>query len=141
MAKKPTINVLKKYLNALTKTKFKYVTSDKLAHMVGIYPEVINDTLSYFEPMLLMDYEYNLKDLIPAIEQFIKEEEDKKTPVVRKEAVTKKTLGEFDSISDFIYQKMSIGGMLDKNRQLTDKELRILKKLINEEQLKRKNKK
>ena len=41
-------NVLKKYLSALTKIKAKYVTAERLSRVIGVYPEVINETLSYF---------------------------------------------------------------------------------------------
>ena len=44
--------------------------------------------------------------------------------------------------SDFIYKRMTFtGGLLDRNVVLSDKDLRILKKLITEEQQARKNRK
>ena len=47
---------------------------------------------------------------------------------------------QFDSVSDFIYKRMTFtGGLLDRNVVLSDKDLRILKKLITEEQQARKN--
>ncbi len=141
MNNKPSVSTLKKYLNAMSKTKFKYVTAERLSKMVGIYPEVITDTLSYFDPMLVMDYEYNLLELIPQIKDYIIVQEEKKTPINRSTSVTKKELHDYESVNDFVYRKMSIGGMIDKSVELTDHDLRILKKLINEEQAKRKNKK
>ena len=141
MNNKPSVSTLKKYLNAMSKTKFKYVTAERLSKMVGIYPEVITDTLSYFDPMLVMDYEYNLLELIPQIKDYIIAQEEKKTPINRSSAVTKKELHDYESVNDFVYRKMSIGGMIDKSVELTDHDLRILKKLINEEQAKRKYKK
>ena len=142
--KQPSISVLKKYLSALNKIKKKYVTADRLSKEIGIYPEVINETLSFFDPMVNMDYEYNLMELVPQIKQFIDDAEEEKAKV--KKAVTVKPINrktdlKYDSIGDFVYQKMTIGGMLDKYMQLTDADLRILKKLIVEEQQNRKKKK
>ena len=139
--KAPSITVLKKYLSALSKIKAKYVTAERLSRVVGVYPEVICETLSYFEPMLMMDPDYNLLALIPAIKQYIADLEEKKTPVVVNETISKKQLEEYESVVDFIYKKMSVGGIIDKGAYLTDKDLRLLKRLVSEELKKRKTKK
>lgn len=138
--KAPSVTVLKKYLNAMLKIKAKYVTAERLSKVVGVYPEIINETLSYFDPMLMMDPSADLLELIPQIKQYIVDIEEKKTPVVRKDLVTKKQVLEYESINDFVYQKMSFGGMLNREAYLSDKDLKILKKLIAEEQEKRKKK-
>lgn len=138
--KAPAITTLKKYLVAMTKMKKKYITADSLSRVLGIYPEIINENLSFFDPMINMDYEYNLLELVPQIKNYIAEKEENKKPVVARELVTKKVVHEFNSIGDFLYQKMTIGGLLDKNITLSDKDLRILKKLITEEQKARKKK-
>lgn len=138
--KAPSVTVLKKYLNAMLKIKAKYVTAERLSKVVGVYPEIINETLSYFDPMLMMDPSADLLELIPQIKQYIVDIEEKKTPVVRKDLVTKKQVLEYESINDFVYQKMSFGGMLNREAYLSDKDLKILKKLIAEEQDKRKKK-
>lgn len=142
--KEPNIVTLKKYLNAMTKVKKKYITAERLSKVVGIYPEVINETMSFFDPMVNMDYEYNLLELVPQIKEYIEKVEAEKAkakekkptlvaPVVRKTDVSR-----YDGIGDFIYQKMTFGGMLDKNVKLSDADLKILKKLIMEEQTNRK---
>ena len=137
--KAPSVNVLKKYLSALTKIKAKYVTAERLSRVIGVYPEVINETLSYFEPMLMMDPEYNLLALVPEIKKYLNELEEKKTaPIQPVETVSRKQLEEYESVVDFIYKKMSIGGIIDRGYELSDKDLRLLKKLINEELEKRK---
>ncbi len=145
--KQPSISVLKKYLSAMGKIKKKYVTADRLSKEVGIYPEVINETLSFFDPMVNMDYEYNLLELVPQIKQYIEdivEEKAKakeKKPHLVQTAIRKQDFTKYDGIGDFIYQKMTIGGMLDKYVTLTDSDLKTLKKLIVEEQQERKKKK
>lgn len=136
--KTPSIAVLKKYLAAMAKTKAKYVTTEKLSRILGVYPEIIAETLSYFDPMVNMDYEYDLTELIPAIEDYIEKAQEKKPLAIKKNLVTQKILDQYSSLGDFIYKKMTIGGLLDPNTELNDKDLKILKKLITEEQLKRK---
>ena len=39
--KGPSVSVLKKYLNAMSKKKVKYMTCERLSNLVGVYPEVI----------------------------------------------------------------------------------------------------
>ena len=68
----------KKYLSAIESSKRKFITCEVLSRSMGIYPEIIAENLSYFEPMLAMDPSFDLKELVPAIEQYIEEEENKK---------------------------------------------------------------
>lgn len=141
--KEPKVNDIKKYLNALLKMNKKYVTTERLSKVVGIYPEIINETLTYFEPMLAMDPEYNLMELVPTLKKFVIDKEEERTSTLVKKPVVKKNDWEqFESVSDFIYKRMTFtGGLLDRNVVLSDKDLKILKKLISEEQVRRKNKK
>ena len=137
--KEPKSSEIKKYLNAILKLNKKYVTTERLSRVVGHYPEVIAETLSYFEPMLLMDTDYNLMELVPALKDFLVKKEENKSLTPRPAAVRKKDVKQYDSIYDFIYRKMTnAGGLLDRNAELSDIDLRILKKLIAEEQARRK---
>ena len=138
--KEPKLVEVKKYLNALVKMNKKYVTAERLSKVVGIYPEIINEQLSFFEPTLMMDPEYNLMELVPTLKKFvIEKEEEKSSTLIKKPAIKKQTLEQYDSVSDFIYKRMTlVGGLLDRNVVLSDTDLRILKKLIVEEQQARK---
>ena len=138
--KEPKLVEVKKYLNALVKMNKKYVTAERLSKVVGIYPEIINEQLSFFEPTLMMDPEFNLMELVPALKKFvIEKEEEKSSTLIKKPAIKKQTLEQYDSVSDFIYKRMTlVGGLLDRNVVLSDTDLRILKKLIIEEQQARK---
>ncbi len=137
--KEPNVKELKKYLQGMAKLpKAKYITSERLSRIVGIYPEVINENLSYFDPMIVMDYEYNLLELVPAIKKFIEDKENKRAPVPKPVVVKKNEIDAYSSYFDFIYKKMTIGGMIDKTAVLTDKDLKILRKLIGEELANRK---
>ena len=131
--KGPSVSVLKKYLNAMSKKKVKYMTSERLSNLVCVYPEVIAENLSYFDPMLNMDPTYDLLVLIPQIKEYILEQEEKKVPSAPKVVATKKDVDGYESVSDFIYKKMTFGGMVDRNLVLHEKDLRILKRLVNDE--------
>ena len=140
--KAPNVSTLKKYLSAMAKIKKKYITAERLSKVVGVYPEIINENLSYFDPMINMDYEYNLLDLIPQMREYVLNDENKKNQRVVKDVVTKKQLAQFESIVDFVYQKMTIpgSGLINQNVELSDADLRALKRLIQEEQDRRKKK-
>lgn len=138
--KEPSLSTVKKYLLALTKSKKKYVTSESLSLIVGVYPEVINETLSYFNPMVNMDYKFNLLDLVPEMKKFVEKKEEAKKPQPTGPVVKKGDVNAFNSVSDFIYRKMTYNGIVDKNAYLSDKDLKLLKRLIAEEQKRRKGK-
>ena len=125
-------SVAKKYLAAIENSKKKYITCEALSSKMGIYPEIIADDLSFFEPMLAMDPSYDLKELIPAIQKYIEEEEAKreKKEVVK---VNKKDLVNYKSVSDFMYKKMTFNGLVDRNAHLSESDLKALKKLIQQE--------
>ena len=131
--KGPSITILKKYLNAMTKNKVKYMTCERLSRIIGVYPEVIAENLSYFDPLLNMDPSYDLLALIPQMKQYIQEEEDKKVNTAPKVVAKRKDVVEYESVNDFVYKKMTFAGMVDRNVQLNEKDLRILKRLVNDE--------
>ena len=140
--KEPSVKDLKKYLQGMAKLpKAKYITSERLAHIIGIYPEVINENLSFFDPMIMMDYTFNLLELVPQIKKFIEDKENKRAPVPKPVVVKRNEVDEYNSYFDFIYKKLTIGGMIDKSAELSDKDLKILKKLITDELADRKSKK
>ena len=122
----------KKYLTAIENSKKKYLTCDSLSRSMGIYPEVIAEQLAFFEPTLAMDPSFDLKELIPALNKYIEDEESKK---VKKEVVkvTKKDLGKYKSVSDFIYKKMTFNGLVDRFASLSEADLKTLKKLVQNE--------
>ena len=122
----------KKYLSAIEGSKKKYLTCDNLSRVLGIYPEVIAVQLSYFEPMLAMDPSYDLKELIPAIEKYIEEEDAKKE---KKEVVkvSKKDLVKYKSVIDFLYKRLTYNGLIDRTAVLSEADLKTLRKLVQTE--------
>ena len=136
----PKVSEIKKYISAMEKMKKKYITVDRLSRVVGYYPDVIQNALEYFEPMLKMQPDFNLLELVPAMKRYVIDKEENKVKEVKAPSIKKNQLEQYDSISDFIYKKMTYGGVVDRNAELSDTDLRILKKLISEEQAKRKGK-
>ena len=132
----------KKYLHEINKAKPKHLTSDRLSREMGIYPEIIREQLSFFEPMMLMDLDINIRDLVPAIEAYIEEEEakvEKKPRVV----IRKSEVEQYNSVSDFVYQKFTINGLVARDIVLTETDLKMLRKIVEEElqRVAKKNKK
>ena len=121
----------KKYLSAIRSSNKKCLTSEQLSRVIGIYPEVINEQLSTFEPMLAMDPSFNLKDLVPTIEEYIEKEEASKVKKPKFEA--KKKASKYKGVSDFVYQKLTVSGLVNRNAQLSVEDLKVLRKLVNEE--------
>jgi len=136
---KMNITTARRYLQVLKVSHAKYETRDSLAKQIGIYPEIIANQLSEFDPLVNLDYQYNLLVLIPALTTFIDALESQRKKKASPRLVKKDVAG-YESIGDFIAQKLTVGGsgLVDKNAHLTDKDLRILKRLIAEEQKRRK---
>ena len=61
------------------------------------------------------------------------EEESKKAPKKPRVIINKGHVEQYESVADFIYQKMTIGGLVDRNAELSAVDLKILKKLIQAE--------
>ena len=141
--KEPSIYILRKYLNALTKVKKKYVTAEMLSKVLGVYPEIITENLAFFEPMIMMDYEYNLMELVPMIKEHIHNKEAAKIKARQERAKLREAAKPKDkaakeklpkvkyaSIQDFVYKKMTFGGMFDKSAKLEEDDLKALKHLV-----------
>ena len=97
--KTPNITTLKKYFSSLKKMKRKYVTSELLSKEVGVYPDIINETFSYFDPMVNLDYQYNLMDLFDQLENLINDLSKESENKPHKKLVTKKQLEQYSSIN------------------------------------------
>ncbi|MFA5421422.1 MAG: hypothetical protein WC344_01320 [Bacilli bacterium] len=140
----PSLSNVRKYVAAIKKSPRKYLTSENLSKELGIFPDVINRTLSHFDPLVNMDFTYDVRALIPAMEAYIDELASAKKKTVKPRAVvSKKDLSEYDSILDFIFKKFVFesSGLFDRSTQLGDADLRVLKRLVTREQNERKSKK
>jgi hypothetical protein len=126
-----SLTLLKKIVLQLKKTNQKYITVDDLSQQLGIYPEKISEVIAFFNPLILMDMTSNLRDNLTDMENYlttkIQPKEMKKTKRIRFD------IKAYKSMLDYLYQHLTIDGILDKTRQLTIAELKIIKKIINEE--------
>ena len=124
-----TKTTAKKYLVAIRNSKIRNLTCDALSRSMGVYPEIIAENLSFFDPMLSMDMTRDLRELIPAIEDYIDKMEAIK-PVEKQLHVNSLEIREYKSVSDFVYKKMTINGLVSKNIKLSEDDLKVLKKLV-----------
>ena len=74
------------------------------------------------------------------MKDWVNKKEEAKKPAVPNQNVKKGDVNAFNSVSDFIYRKMTYNGIVDKNAYLSDKDLKLLKRIIAEEQKRRKGK-
>ena len=138
---KPTKAEVQRILGALRRSKKKVVGLDALSRLMGRYPDVLCDTLSYFEPMIRMDPSINVRDLVPAMQSYLDEPLKPKSDKPRKVGVRKTEVAKYSSLGDFVMRKMtSVGGLVDPTIALSDEDLRVLEKLIEAEYKKRRKK-
>jgi len=138
---KPTKAEVTRILGALRRSKKKVVDLESLSRLMGRYPDVLADTLAYFEPMIRMDPSIDVRDLVPEMERYLDEPLKVKPSKPKKMAVRKTAVAQYSSLGDFVYRKMtSVGGLVDPTIVLSDEDLRILEKLIEAETKKRRKK-
>jgi hypothetical protein len=118
-----------KIQQALSSTSQKYVTAEMLSQSIGIYPDVINEALSMFNPVVTLDVTFNLLELLPDLNQYLG---NAKLVTVKRNRSVQKSLP-YTSFTEFVYQKMTMAGIVDKSIQLSDKDLKLAKKLIQNE--------
>lgn len=138
----PTKAEVKRIIGALKRSSKKVVNLDALSRLVGLYPDILADTLSFFEPMIRMDPTINIKELLPVLEKYVEAPVGKPKQNKARVVVKAKEVSEYSSFTDFVYKKMtSVGGLIDPSYVLTDKDIKILERLLKEEKAKRKTKK
>ena len=122
----------RKYLRIISNKK--HLTFHELYLEVGIMEDIIREQLSTFDPMVRMFEEYNVCDLIPAIEEYLVP-----TKVMPKRAPAKKST--YETINEFVYKNMTVpGGIVDMGLELNLSQLKALRKLVNAEIKEKKNK-
>ena len=137
---KPTKADVKRVLGALKRSKKKFVSLEALSRLVGLYPDVLGDMLSYFEPMIRMDPSINTRDLVPALQEYVADPIKPVDPNKPKRVIVpKKELAKYSSIPDFVYKKMTnVGGLVDTSLSLSDEDLYLLERLVHNEITRRK---
>lgn len=138
---KPTKAEVQRILGALKRSKKKMIGLEALSRLMGRYPEVLCDTLAYFEPLIRMDPSINVRDLTPQLEAYLEEPMKPKKERPTRKPVRKAELTKYSSIADFVLHKLtSVGGLVDPTIRLSDEDLAILERLIQLEEKKRKKK-
>jgi hypothetical protein len=120
-------------LMGLKQSHHMHVTCTDLSQVIGIYPDVIQQALSIFHPMLMMDIDFNILPLTPMIEDFLKapnKPKRKSSPSAKKQTKLSSTQA-MDNFYDFMYEKMTIAGFYDKNLTLSEKDLKKARLLLN----------
>lgn len=116
----------RKYLRIISNKK--HLTFHELSLEVGIMEDILREQLSIFDPMVRMFEEYDVVDLIPAIEEYLVP-----TKVMPKRTVTAKK-NAYESIGEFVYANMTVpGGIVDRGVELNLSQLKALRKLVNAE--------
>jgi len=121
----------KKYLKAMKANKTKYLTCEILAKDIGIYPDIIANALSYFDPLITMDMGYDLRNIQHPLSEFVKEKEANRH-TSRKP--TKLVETKYKSVNDFVFSKYVVaGGLMDRSIELNTNDLKELKKVVTNE--------
>ena len=117
----------KLYLEGLLKAKRKHINTYDLAQTIGIVEDFIRDELSFLEPMVRLDQDFNLMELVPQLEAMLAEKVERKKPSVKAKTTN------YQSIAEFVYKNMTVsGGIIDQAFDLDDQQLKDLKKLVND---------
>lgn len=116
-----------KYISIMEDWSSSEMNVKDLALNVGIYEDVIANELANFDPLIRLYPDYNILQILPELK--------KKYQTKRRgqSAVTIKA-DEYTSVADFVYQNMTMpGGIVDPNIILDKEQLKILRKLVNQE--------
>ncbi len=132
----PNKTTIRKVVATLKKSKLKYVPLSRLSRMMGLYSDVLGNELVYFEPMIKLDPEIDIRPLLPKLEEYVAPApKDPEAPKEKRVVVSKKEL------SEYTYKKFtSVGGLVERTTTLSDEDLHILLKLVNNEVAARKPK-
>lgn len=122
--------LLEKIATGLKVNRQKYVTADSLSSEIGILPERIQDICASFNPLVTIDFSFNLKDLLPEIEKVLQAKEKR---IIKKTIAIKKDVSNYQRLIDFVYDKMTFQGMLDKSIILEDRDLREIRTIASDE--------
>lgn len=132
--KRMNITEARKTLSAIAKNKPQIMSLNDLSFATGYYPEVLGEYLSYFDPTVMIDASFNVKSLEKPLKEYVLDLETKNATKPKRFVVRKKTLREYSSIGDFLLKKMTgEGGLVDVTTVLSDEDLMVLRKMVENE--------
>ncbi len=115
---------VKKYLSIIKNGKKKHFDVASLSSSTGINEDSLREELAYFDPLIRLMEDYNLKDIIPELENYLTK------PMVKRAKLTSK----YNSILDFVVKNMtSNGDLIDKYVKLNKTQLKDLEILVKRE--------
>jgi len=112
---------------ALAAQKVGHVSAHDLSQVTAIYPEIIAEAFSLFNPLITLDLHENLKPLLSELKVYLIEQ---KVGMKTQDKHIKADPLEGLTLTGYMYDTMTIGGLLDRNQDLSLKQLKQLKKLI-----------
>lgn len=121
----------KKILAAMESSKKKVFTCDDLSKKIGIKVNVLYTYIEEFYSMILLDPNFNLREIESDIRKYISCTE-KNSAKKRNKRMPNKEYKEYSSFIDYVYKNMTIaGGILDTGYVLNAKDKRMLKYYLN----------
>lgn len=131
----------KKVASALKKVKRKTVSLREIKNEANLNDDIIFDIASYFDPIVRMYDNYNFRNIEHDLDNYLKKQEEERAKDNIKKPTRRHKLPKYETVKDFILDKMILpGGIIDKAYELSDDDLKVLKKTINVEIKERKNK-
>ena len=104
------------------------LTCEDLASMTAMNLDDVVDIVEEFYSMIRIDVNYNLRNLLSDFEAYIEYLE--KNNLLFLENEDEKPEDDYVDFIDYINKNMTIGGILNTKYILTEKDKRILKKLL-----------
>ena len=100
----PKKSNIKKYVTIIKSSKDKYITVDDLSRMIGIYQDIIQNDLSYFDPMIKIDTNFDILTILSDLQKYIKidKKQPKKTNNIKKDNKLDREASKFQSVQDFV---------------------------------------
>lgn len=116
-----------KYISIMEEWSKEEMKVKDLAFKVGIYEDVIANELANFDPLIRLYPDYNILQILPELKKKYQIKKRKQSAVTIK-------ADEYTSVADFVYKNMTMpGGIIDPNISLDKEQLKILRKLANQE--------
>lgn len=115
---------VKKYLSIIKSSKKKHFDISSLSSTIGVNEDTLREELAYFDPLIRLMEDYNLKDIVTDLESFLAK------PLTKRAKLTSK----YNSILDFVIKNMTLNGdLIDKYTKLNKTQLKDLEILVKRE--------
>lgn len=128
----PAKTILKKdravnYIKIMEKWHKKTMVTKELSLESGVVEDVVANELANFDSLIRLFPDYNILQILPELKK-------RYQPTKTKRIVKPSVVEPYRSTADYIYQTMTMpGGIVDKNMVLSKAQLKILKKVVNQE--------